>query len=296
MKVIQFSIPVVHDKSVIIHEDKLPHFYPHLHSHTEAQIAWIQKGEGTLVAGNNMHSFQAGDIFFLGANQPHLFRSNEEYFTKGSEKSTQATMLFFNPNGALSPLFGLPEMKVLKNFLDQHLQGFKLPAIYNDEMGRLIVETKSASGADLLLHFFFILQFLSRITIKLEPLAWHTGHMGLSEAEGLRLSNIYNYILNNYSNDITLNDVADVANMTPHAFCRYFKKHTGHTFISFLNETRVIEACNKLISGMYEGISSVAYNCGFNSITNFNRVFKNVIGNSPRGYIDTYLSNVQLAG
>ncbi len=296
MKVLQFSIPVVLDKSVIIQEDKLPHFYPHLHCHTEAQIAWIQRGEGTLVAGNNMHTFQSGDIFFLGANQPHLFRSNEEYFAKGSEKSTQATMLFFNPNGALASIFGLPEMKLLKTFLDQHSQGFKLPGIYNDEMGRLISSTKGVNGADLLMHFFLILQFLSKRTTKVDPLASHSHHAGISETEGLRLSNIYNFILKNYSNDITLNDVADVANMTPHAFCRYFKKHTGHTFISFLNETRVNEACNKLISGMYDGISSVAYNCGFNSITNFNRVFKNIIGNSPRDYIDSYLNNVKLAG
>lgn len=76
--------------------------------------------------------------------------------------------------------------------------------------------------------------------------------------------------------------------MTPHAFCRYFKKHTRYTFINFLNKVRINEACKMLISGMHNGIAAVAYSCGFNSITNFNRVFKSVTGKSPRVYIDGY--------
>lgn len=293
MKVLQFSIPVAHDKSVIVQEDHLPHFYPHLHCHTEAQIAWIQQGEGTLVAGNNMHGFKSGDIFFLGANQPHLFKSNPEYFTKESNKSTRATMLFFNPVGPLSSLFGLPEMKSLKAFIDQHPQGFKLPSVYREEVSALLQDIKIASGSDQLIQFFLLLKFLNKINIQLYPLSSLEHASAFTETEGIRISNIYNYILQNYKNPITLADVADVANMTPQAFCRYFKKHTGHTFVSFLNETRINEACKKLTSGMFDSISSVAYNCGFNSITNFNRVFKSAIGNSPREYLDNYLNKVQ---
>lgn len=80
--------------------------------------------------------------------------------------------------------------------------------------------------------------------------------------------------------------------MTPQAFCRYFKKHTGHTFVSFLNSMRINEACKKLTENSDESISVVAYKCGFTSITNFNRVFKSVMGNSPRGYLDNYLNKV----
>ena len=76
--------------------------------------------------------------------------------------------------------------------------------------------------------------------------------------------------------------------MTPQAFCRYFKKHTLHTFIGFLNEVRINEACKKLTDGQYDSIATVAYNCGFNSITNFNRVFKTITGKSPSEYIESY--------
>jgi AraC-like DNA-binding protein len=93
-----------------------------------------------------------------------------------------------------------------------------------------------------------------------------------------------------YDKPITLEDVAKQAHMTPQAFCRYFKKHTLHTFVSFLNEVRINEACKKLTDGNYDSIATVAYNCGFNSITNFNRVFKSVTKKSPSEYVNSYLT------
>lgn len=292
MKVLQFTIPIAHDRSVIVQQDHMPHFYPYLHRHTEAQIAWIQRGEGTLVAGNNMHSFKPGEIYFLGPNQPHLFKSNPEYFAGSNDKSSKALMLFFNPVGPLGSLFGLPEMKSLKTFIDQQEHGFKLPSMYFDEVSNLMIDIQRSSGPDQLMHFFLLLKFLNKMKIKLNPLSSFGQTGSFSENEGIRISNIYNYILQYYNTDIALEDVADTAHMTPQAFCRYFKKHTGHTFISFLNETRINEACKKLTGGRYDSISAVAYNCGFNSITNFNRVFKSIIGNSPREYLDNYLKSV----
>ncbi len=292
MKILQFTIPVAHDKTVIVQQDNLPHFYPYLHRHTEAQIAWIQQGEGTLVVGNNMHSFKSGDIFYIGANQPHLFKSSPEYFDLQSGKSIKALMVFFNPKGQLSSILNLPELSALREFLTRHDQGFKLPPVYNDDVSSLMSDIQSSNGPDQLMNFFLLLKFLRRMNAKLDPLSSIGSSINVSENEGIRISNIYNYILQNYQRDITLEQVAETAHMTPQAFCRYFKKHTGHTFISFLNETRINEACKSLTNGVFESISSVAYDCGFSSITNFNRVFKNIIGKSPRCYLDNYLKNV----
>ena len=72
MRVVQFTIPVARENSVVVQEDRMPHFYNHLHRHNETQITWILKGEGTLIAGNYMQQFKSGDIFILGANLPHI--------------------------------------------------------------------------------------------------------------------------------------------------------------------------------------------------------------------------------
>jgi AraC-like DNA-binding protein len=292
MKVLQFTIPVAHDKSVIAQQDELPYFYPHLHRHKEAQVTWILAGEGTLIAGNNMHAFQSGEIYVLGADQHHLFKSSPEYFQSGSKKAIKALTIFFDPNGSLSSLFDLPEMKALKDFLQQHQQGFKLPAEYVDKVSRNMLDIQGTSGPDQMIHFLQLLRILQGIPSKPEPLSAFGISPGITESEGIRISNIYNYILQHYSAAITLDDVAREACMTPQAFCRYFKKHTRHTFISFLNEMRINEACKKLTGNKYESISVVAYKCGFTSITNFNRVFKSIMGNSPRRYLDSYLNKV----
>ena len=83
MKVLPFTIPVPHDHTIIVQEEVLPHFYTFLHRHAEAQITCIQKGEGTLLAGNNMHTFRNGEIYLLGPNLPHLFKSDPAYFQPG---------------------------------------------------------------------------------------------------------------------------------------------------------------------------------------------------------------------
>ncbi|ULT41053.1 AraC family transcriptional regulator [Niabella defluvii] len=99
---------------------------------------------------------------------------------------------------------------------------------------------------------------------------------------------MYDYIMQHYHSDIPLENVAAVSHMTPQAFCRYFKKQTGHTFVGFLNEVRINEACKKLTAADFESVSTVAYTSGFNSITNFNRVFKSVTGKSPLEYLKEY--------
>ncbi|WP_343693024.1 AraC family transcriptional regulator [Chitinophaga sp.] len=291
MKVLQFTIPVPLDKSIIVQKDVMPFFYPHLHRHQEIQMSWIQQGEGTLVADNNMHAFRPNDIFWLGANQPHIFKSEASYFQPKSRKKIVALVIFFNPNGELASLFNLPETKLLKNFIQQSQSGFKVPPSYTAEVSSKMMQITNSSGTDQLLQFVDLLKQLSGYT-DMTPLATAQKTQMVTEHEGIRIGNIYNYIMQNYDKPITLEDAAKQAHMTPQAFCRFFKKHTLHTFVSFLNEVRINEACKKLTDGAFDNIATVAYTCGFNSITNFNRVFKTVTTQSPSEYMTSYFQNV----
>ena len=292
MKVLQFTIPIPHDKSVIVEKVSLPYHYPYLHRHKETQITWIRQGEGTLIAGNNMHDYAAGDIFFIGANLPHVFKSNPEYLAPDSNKQVEALTIFFNPEGTLAPLFELPEMKPGKMFIQQHQQGFKIPSQLTDKVSQIMIALQHASGTDQLIQFFNLLNSLNNIKTRIDPLSSYGNLPGITENEGIRIGKIYDHIMQHYNESITLDDVAKVAYMTPESFCRYFKKHTGHTFVSFLNEVRINEACKKLIAHKFESINTVAYQCGFNSITNFNRVFRCVTGSSPRDYLNNYNNNL----
>ena len=291
MKVLPFTIPTSHDKTILVQEDREPHFYPHLHRHEEIQLTLILKGEGTLLVGNNMYSFGPNEAFLVGANIPHVFKSDVSYFAPNCGKEIHALSIFFNTKGKLMSLFDLPELKSVYSFFSSNYSGFKIPAKAFSDISIRVWNMKYAQGMDQLMQFFQLLQSLSGLE-DIDPLSPDAPPTTFSDHEGVRISNIYHYIMQNYSRDITLEDVAKAAFMTPQAFCRYFKKHTRVTFVTFLNEVRINEARKKLVDGSYDSISSVAYDCGFNSITNFNRVFKSTTGKSPREYASVFLSKV----
>jgi AraC-like DNA-binding protein len=286
MKPLQFTIPVTPDKSVLVQEDKIPNFYPYLHRHKEAQLIWIKKGEGTLIVDNNFYDFSSGDIFLIAPQQSHVFRSHTT-----EEEYVHTLSVFYDPDGALSALLNLPELRPFSSFLKEYQGGFKVPQAYADFVAKRMIKIQNSTHSDQIVHFLHLLRSFCKMDPKPTHLAAYNNGL-LSEGEGLRMGKIYNYVLKNYQKQLTLDDVASAAHLTPQAFCRYFKKHTGVTFVAFLNELRVNEACKNLTSGKFDNISSVAYNCGFNSIANFNRVFKTIAGTSPKNYVSKYNQNV----
>ncbi len=292
MKVLPFTIPVPHDHTIIVLEEVLPYFYTFLHRHAEAQITWIQKGEGTLLAGNSMHTFHDGEIYLLGANLPHLFKSDPAYFQPANEKEVHTITIFFNPTDKLSALFSLPEMTAVKAFVEQMQSGFKVPDNSYEAIANRIRAIQQANGAGQLSLFIELLSALSA-DAGLQPLTSGLYTHSMTDPEGMRIASVYNYIMHNYSSALSLEEVAMQAHLTPTAFCRYFKKHTRHTFVHFVNKVRVNEACKLLVNGSPLSIAAIAYSCGFNSITNFNYVFKSITGTSPRDYMQSYSNTVE---
>jgi len=289
MRVLPFTILVPADRSVVSEEIELPHFYPYLHRHEEWQLTLIEQGEGTLIAGNSMHAFSSGDVFLVGANLPHLFKSNPDYFRGEQDKLIKAQSIYFNPKTTLSGLFELPELKTANSFLENYKYGLKVPSDCVEHISRQIKQLHHASGLDILADFLSLIKTIQAIDKDIEVLCPNVYAPNLTEYEGMRLSRIINFIMRNYHNRIDLEDISNAAYMNPQAFCRYFKKHTGHTFISFLNEVRINDACKKLISDHHpESIANVAYKVGFNSVNNFNRVFKSVKGKTPSQYMGAY--------
>jgi AraC-like DNA-binding protein len=291
MKVIQFTIPVAIENSIVVQEEKLPFFYNHLHRHNETQVTWILKGEGTLIAGNYMQRFKAGDIYIVGANQPHIFKSDPVYFDKKTKKEVQALTIFFNPNGHFRAILELPEAKAIKRFVGESAGGLQVPPVDQKKAARAMLAVKNSKQGLRLAHAIQMLQTMATIK-NWKKLAANSSEYSFSDHEGLRMNEVYQFTMEHYSETIKLQQVADKAFLTPQAFCRYFKKHTRKTYIAFLSEIRVNEACKKIISGEFESISSVAYDTGFTSAVSFNRVFKKITGKPPREYLKEYQQKV----
>jgi len=105
-----------------------------------------------------------------------------------------------------------------------------------------------------------------------------------------RFNIIHEYILRNFTKPIKLQDIAEQANICPTAFCRYFKQHTGRTFISFLNEIRIGYACKLMVEEKLL-VSTACSESGFNNLAHFNKLFKRIFNLSPTEYLRGYNLN-----
>jgi AraC-like DNA-binding protein len=289
MKVLQFTVPIIRRDSVVVEEDILPNFYNQLHRHKETQLTLILKGEGTLMVGNYAQPFKAGDIYMLGANQPHIFKSDSSHFISPDTCNAHSIHIFFDQERIFTnSINDLPEFEDIKSLLGNIFQGLQLPTENAPYVAEAIISLNKKSGLERLLSFIELLHYFSNQVKDWKSLSTGFSSVELTDHEGLRMNDIYKYTIEHYSEAISLDKIAAIAHITPHAFCKYFKKYTRKTYNTFLNEIRINEACKKIIKGDYDGISNIAYSTGFNSAINFNRVFKKNVGMSPSDYIRNY--------
>jgi len=98
-----------------------------------------------------------------------------------------------------------------------------------------------------------------------------------------RLSDVYKYITTNYYNDTSLDEISKIANLSPTAFCRLFKQRTNRHFVEYLNEVRISNACKFLLETNLN-VSEIAFQCGYKTLSNFNKIFKKTTALSPKEY------------
>ncbi|MCA5003816.1 AraC family transcriptional regulator [Sphingobacterium bovistauri] len=285
MKALHYNLNIPNDRTIVVQDEVLDSFYPHFHKHPEYQLVWIAEGDGKLIVDNNLHDFERGEVFLIGANQPHVFKGDK------LPLHVRTVSVFFNLKGTLEYIFGLPELKTLKTFLTNFSNGFRVPKEYIKDVSSRIVILKNSDGADRLINFIYLLKLLNVISKDVSPLSGAI-IKEINDVASIRIIGLCNYIKQHFREDLHLNTIAEKANLTPQAFCRYFKKCTGKTFVCYLNELRVSEACRLLINERYDCISMIAYNSGFNSITNFNRVFRASTGLSPKEFVHRYETSI----
>ncbi|MCE6988483.1 AraC family transcriptional regulator [Dyadobacter sp. CY323] len=282
MKVVQFTIPVPKESTIVVQDNILPHYYNHLHRHREVQIEWVVDGSGILIAGNYMQRFEAGDVYIIGPNQSHIFKSDESYFNQEEPRQIHSVSIFFDPIYLSQNILSLPEMTGIRKFVGGLHNGFQIFEPDHKMIKQTITEIMQHRDSLRVASFISLLHHFS--TRDLKPLATNNSEHRISEVEGIRMDRIFQYLMSHYKQHISLADISGIASLTPQAFCRYFKKHTDKTFVAFLNEVRINEACKIILSDQFNGFSEVSYQTGFDNVTNFNRVFKKTTGMSPREY------------
>ncbi len=278
MEPLYFKVPRLDEDSVRVEILDLPHFFDPLHFHEDCQITLILEGEGTIIANNSIDTFYKGEILAFGRNFPHALRNDKRYYANNPQLHAKAISIFFNEKLFIQVFELIPELKRLKELMNAFNLGIKISNKSAQYIALLMKELAPKKGVGRILSFIEILNQLSEIkNIKL-----------LSETMtdvyklngNIKLNKVYHYLLENYMNPIKLADVASLINMTPNAFCRFFKNRTNKTFSGLLVEVRINEACKLLTTGNYN-VTETYLSCGYNNSSNFHRQFKAQTGLTP---------------
>lgn len=282
MKPILFHNLIADNESFRMQEDKLSHFYDFLHYHPELQLTLILKSKGSAFIGDTICSFDEGDVFLLGPDLPHVFRNTKSIYEDHATNGIHALSVYFKTDSFGEKFFELPENLPIRDFLLKTARGLKFKGEMRNELKQSILLLNEKSGFDRLLH---LLQLLSRLsgTAEFDYLSSVSFQQIHEETENKRIQQVSDFVMANYAREITLEEIASVSNMSVTSFCRFFKQRTRKTFTQFVNEVRVGHACRELIYSD-SNINEIAYRCGFNNISNFNRQFKDITRFTPTQY------------
>jgi AraC-like DNA-binding protein/quercetin dioxygenase-like cupin family protein len=274
MKVLPFRIPKPLNQNLIVQVDKAKMFYNQLHQHEELQLSLILKGQGKLIVGDSIHHFTAHDFFVIGSNCPHLFQSEK------TDKDVKMISLFFTRDSFGTDFFNLADIEEIHWFFDIANDGFRLLSDKEAVHDLLITLPEQ----DKLTRFINLLILIKKLCkAEREVLTSFVYPKKIGNRDGQRLQVIFDFVINNFQQEISLKTVANLAFMTPNAFCRFFKNRTHKTFFQFLIELRLEHAC-QLLNDTELSIAEIAEKSGFNSISNFNRQFKAQKGIPPSQY------------
>ncbi len=266
-----------------------PYFFPTWHFHPELEIMLVQEGAGIRFVGNSMERFQAGDLILHGSNIPHLYRSDKEYYQKDTNLVSRAIVVYFRENFLGESFWQLPAIAPLKKLLALSRRGIKFRGAAKVELRELIQGLEGQKNSiGRIIDLLDILRIMAE-TREYDLLLANDFTRHVSEDDCERINRVYQFIIDHYTENPTLAQVSEVANMSTTAFCRYFKSHTTKTYTQFLNDIKIDNACRLLLDNRLN-ISQICFETGFNNFTHFNDQFKKITGLTPKQYQTEHLN------
>lgn len=285
LKIITFSLPSSLNNSVVVEEDIAPYMFSHLHKHEEMQITLILRGEGTVLIGDKPFDYAPSTAFLVKGDVPHVFKSRQEYLYGDNPNAIHAIHIYFNYKRIIGHLKHLPEFTNIRMVMDRLDNGLLINIENQPFIPEKIRAIQQTVGVDRFIKFVSLLNYICERPGVHHHIVFSNFSVSYDIQDGAKWNKVYRYVLAHYTDSISLRDIAEIANLTPQAFCKYFKKRTRKTFSSFLNEIRIKEAISQMTGEDFLGISQTAYSTGFKSAVHFNRTFKKVTGSSPTGYL-----------
>jgi len=249
------------------------------HFHPEYELVLNIKSNGTRIIGDSVELFDHYDMVLIAGNIPHCWNY---YRQDNTLPDKHGIMVHFKLASFGEGLLAQHELRCLKDLLNEAERGL----VFSDDDARkaepYFEQMVNNKGIDKMINLFNIIKIMCS-SGKRGFLCSENYKLAFDERGNKRMTDVYTYIRENYFKPISLEKIAKIARMSPFAFSRYFKKNCGAGFVEYLNRVRTNKACHLLRETEYQ-VHDIAMECGFASISNFNKQFRKTEGLSPRDY------------
>jgi AraC-like DNA-binding protein len=249
------------------------------HFHPEFELVLNTKSYGTRIIGDSVELFDQYDMTLTAGNIPHCWN---HYKAGGSVPENHGIAVHFTTESMGEGLLKQHELHSVRELFDLAERGVAFSVEDAKLAEKHLIDMVNHAGMDKMLDFFMILRIMCNADKK-RQLCSENYKLSIDDHGNQRMTDVYNYMRENFNKQITLKEISHIAKMSPFAFSRYFKKNSGAGFVEYLNQVRTNKACYLLRESDYQ-VQDIAVDCGFASISNFNKQFRKTVGISPRDY------------
>jgi AraC-like DNA-binding protein/mannose-6-phosphate isomerase-like protein (cupin superfamily) len=263
-----------------------PHFTYPWHFHPEFEILYITEGSGTRFVADSIEDFKSSDLVLVGSSLPHFWRSEEKYLNSNGKLSVKYYVIQFPNNFLQTEIQNYPEYHLIGDLLGRAARGVCFKREFAESVGKKLAKVVKASGFERIIYLQELLQEMAK-TAEYRLLAGELYHHDTLNFTNFRLTKVMQFLNTNYQHKIELEKVAEIANLHPAAFCRFFKEKSGKSLSEYLNDRRIGYACRLITEGRMS-VSQISYESGFINLSNFNRTFKKHTGFTPTSYFQEF--------
>lgn len=274
--------PIIGEKKIWVKKIYKPHFDHPFHFHKLCELTWVENGHGKLIIGDFVGNFAEGELILTSPELPHIWQCDPVYYKKKKKLYTKAIGLYFPLEFINRVTDDTASISLYNDLMHRAERGLRFHGQTRLKIIEKVKEVTQCNGLVQLGTFLQIVDMLSKSKefIALASIGYKSS---TNENDMERFNDVYQFLLKNFSRDIMLEEVARICNMTPNAFCRYFKQKTQKTFTRFLNEIRIGHA-RKLLQNENYSIKDICYECGYNNPVNFFSFFKQITGQTPKAF------------
>ena len=284
-KVIHEISPLMGKDVLYIAERRKREFTYPIHNHNVFELNFVEHAPGVrrIVGDSNEVIGEYDLVLITSPDLEHVWEQN----TCVSEDIHEITIHFEFDFSDEDSIFARNPFSSVRKMMNEARKGLSFPMEAIMKVYQLLNSLSSVKdGFYALMQFLTILYELSKCD-GAKTLATSSYAKVEVASDSRRVLKVKNYITQNYQNEIRLSEVASLAGMSPSAFSRFFKLHTGRNLSDYIIDMRLGHASRMLVDSTHS-IAEIGYSCGFNNLSNFNRIFKKKKGCSPSEFRENY--------